>query len=111
LTQFRLVEQSSSPDKNNTAKMNDFKQQIEFVHQCKEMKALPLPLLKYIKFNSLVLDNYQINHEIAAAFGKSIHFLDSEIKSITLSNNNIEDVDIACILNGALESPIGNPNN
>ena len=53
-----------------------------------------------------MLDNYQINHKVAEAFGKSMYHLGSAINAITLSNNNMKDADVASILEGAVHNPI-----
>jgi len=68
---------------------------------------LPLPLIKKIKFETLVLENYQINSIISKALGRSLHFLGNNLKGIKLINNNMNDDSISFILNGMIYNPIG----
>lgn len=67
---------------------------------------LPLPLLKKIKFETLVLENYQINPKISQALGRSLHFLRSNLTGIKLINNNMNDESIAYVLEGIIFNPI-----
>lgn len=105
----KIMSMGDSSERDPSQKFKDYRQQIEFIQGCKESKSLPLPLLKKIKFGSLVLDNYQINSQVAKAFGRSMHYFGTSIQSITLSNNNMKDEDVAVILQGCLTIPISKP--
>ncbi|CAI2385868.1 unnamed protein product [Moneuplotes crassus] len=80
--------------------------QTSYIEKCKEMKVLPLPLLKKIKFDAIVLDNYQVTGQISKALGDTIHYLGTYIKSINLTNNNMDDKATSCIINGMIYNPI-----
>jgi len=77
-----------------------------YIKNCKENRALPLPLLKKIKFDVFVLKNYQISHAVAESFGASMHHLSEYLKGIILSNNNMRDNEILLILQGMRFNPI-----
>jgi len=79
-----------------------------YIKHCKENKALPLPLLKKIKFNIFVLKNYQIGHSVVKSFSLSIHHLGEYLKGILLENNNLRDAEIVMILKGMKHNPISN---
>jgi hypothetical protein len=49
--------------------------QESYIKQCRINDALPLPLLKKLKYNSFVLKNYQINNAVCKSFGSSMHHL------------------------------------
>ena len=103
---MRLLSNLKSSRKDRENQIKDLQQQASFIEECRNSGALPLPLLKKLKFQSLVLDNYQMNEQVAQAFGKSIHYLGSAITSITLSNNDMKDQAVAYILEGMLPNAI-----
>lgn len=84
-----------------------FQFQTDYIDNCRRYKVLPLPLLKKIKYDTLVLDNYQISSEISKAFGESMHLLGKHVTGAKLINNNMKDKDIADFLLGMLYNPIG----
>jgi hypothetical protein len=58
------------------------------------MKILPLPLLKKIKDEAFILDNYQISASIAKALGNTLHYLGRHLNRISLVKNNLKDLDL-----------------
>jgi hypothetical protein len=71
-----------------------FGHQKAYVEICSKLKTLPLPLLKKVKFDTFILDNYQINTKVAKAFGETIHLLGSHLRKMKLLKNNLKDTEL-----------------
>ena len=102
-SEMKSLEQSS--DMYGEEKMY-FKFQAAYIQKCKKYCTLPLPIVKKIKYETLVLENYQISPQIAKAFGRSAYLLGKYLKGIKLINNNLKDQDISFILDGIVMNPI-----
>jgi len=101
------VDHFKTEEERNLIKQKFFTlHQKAYIKNCKENRALPLPLLKKIKFDVFVLKNYQISHAVAESFGASMHHLSEYLKGIILSNNNMRDNEILLILQGMRFNPI-----
>jgi hypothetical protein len=83
-----------------------FQFQKQYIEECKKNGALALPLLKKVKFDIFVLDNYQISTRIAKSFGKSMQKLGDHLKGVKLVNNNMKDEEMSDILEGMVHNPI-----
>ncbi|CAI2383819.1 unnamed protein product [Moneuplotes crassus] len=93
-------------DKANQSQKDFFKFQTSYIEKCKKMGVLPLPLAKKIKYDGLAFDNYPINRPISKALGRSMNYLNTNIKSINLTNCNMDDKAISYIIKGMIYNPI-----
>lgn len=87
----QMITEVDPMDAKSKKQLQDAKQQVMFISKCLNEGTLPLPIVKKIKYRSLVLENYQINEKVAKAFGESLQLLGDSIDSIVMSNNNMND--------------------
>lgn len=95
---FELLHETFNPE-NKEQKLESLKEaylnhQKSYVELCKKFKTLPLPLLKKVRFETFILDNYQINTRIAKAFGETIYLLGSHLRKMKLLKNNLRDTEL-----------------
>ena len=102
----KLYEKTDPDDTEKMQNINHLSHQLSFIGQCMKEGTLPLPILKKLKYRSLVLDNYQINLKVATAFGKSLQHLGDSIDSIIMNNNNMKDEAAASVLEGLMKTSV-----
>ena len=79
---------------------------ILFAEACDNQKIFPLNILKFLKHQSFILENYKINDKICVALASSLPYAASDIKTLIMDNNGLTDTGITTIVKSLKSSKL-----